>query len=1271
MAIIGVFTDIGVLKAREAQDNEGFKIFPTNFGVSRTAGVVEASRTGANAGLWFTAPISSRVVVDDNTVKFICTIPAGSVPPNTTDTVREIYIYGTDSDDNDFLFALGQPSTPLLYDPSGSLTLELEIALSNVDLTSAIVFSYTQATELSEHNEDPCAHTGIVKELSRAGMFIDSGCLAQAYAGQMYDKYVDFDGVKASATYFGVTFEAKYTGVLGNSIALVFDNTKTTDEVRAIWNAANPDNMVEHNGLGTEVLPAGTLDLINGASFVADKAFVYLDTDGIYKEAIADGTIKSKVAGIAYLAERLVKTGSYHAMETGIIAPGTDIYLENASGQEGKFTTFPTTVKLGFVLASGIVLFGSQGGGGSGSGGGGTSVGFDAIVSDIAGVNFYPTTQEAIDAVGDGGRILIDKMEFLDTMIDAAGKRIDFHFNGPEAGWSRFQGLAELQKIDFSGVPTSGTWRIEWFSQETIDLPFNATAIDVQNAINALVGPGLPVTVTGNYATGFSLQYTTLIDVPEPTFLHPGTNEVQRVVFGNVPNDGTVQFELDGFNTANLAWNDDALLFETYMQALSNVSDVLITGSFAAQQFDIEFVGVDGKRPWNQLSVVMTDLELSGNPTSVNVSTVTEGIYPASNLKIGATPIAIMVSTTIGGSPIGPQSAIRVGKDFTRFIGLGKVVNFPSGVDLDGYNGVDVELLFEGVAQPIVNTGLTPVENFHTQKSFGIASRKDRLVGPSGDHRTLWDAVAAAGDGDRIVVTEDQTLFNAQVINKDIEIVFQNGAQIDVTGYVAGDVLSLGTKVRTRMLRLNVADAGALPVVMADQPNHVNLEPIAPGSPFVPIGQSFTVGASISINGVDLWMEKFGLPVADLFVDIYSDNAGEPGVLVGSSNAKAASTVPTGSLGGLVSFVFGTPAPITPGVYWAVLRVDNITLFDVSNRVNVFYDSTNAYAGGEAKKDALNNGTWTSVGAGADLFFQIRGINTNTFDTLIRLFGSRGNHEDLTIETSGVSTIVDKAFRVDTAATAIYVDGVISRGSATVNQVLVNDSGFKSHHMIIRDKDGGLVYDIQDRLATFQGPAIGTVDGTNDTFTLPNSGVATSTDGVLVLVDGVARPKSEWDLINSQTQIQFLAGSIPQPGQSVYVFYLPGGIANSPPRHLRALDNGGEVMTQVKDINFGVGLVVTPDGPNRVKVDVSGGAGGGAPEVELRTITAPEAAAKQLTLAGAPATPSKTMVMVKGGGHAFYGDDFVVSGATLDWTGLGFDSLPVVAGDKWTIVYWV
>lgn len=74
-------------------------------------------------------------------------------------------------------------------------------------------------------------------------------------------------------------------------------------------------------------------------------------------------------------------------------------------------------------------------------------------------------------------------------------------------------------------------------------------------------------------------------------------------------------------------------------------------------------------------------------------------------------------------------------------------------------------------------------------------------------------------------------------------------------------------------------------------------------------------------------------------------------------------------------------------------------------------------------------------------------------------------------------------------------------------------------------------------------------------------------------------------------------------------------------------------------------------------------------EVEYRTITAPEAAAKALTLASTPFDVTKVTVSAIQGSAQQYAVDYTVSGTTLDWNGLGLDTLGLAAGDVLLIEY--
>ena len=84
---------------------------------------------------------------------------------------------------------------------------------------------------------------------------------------------------------------------------------------------------------------------------------------------------------------------------------------------------------------------------------------------------------------------------------------------------------------------------------------------------------------------------------------------------------------------------------------------------------------------------------------------------------------------------------------------------------------------------------------------------------------------------------------------------------------------------------------------------------------------------------------------------------------------------------------------------------------------------------------------------------------------------------------------------------------------------------------------------------------------------------------------------------------------------------------------------------------------------------LTGGGGGGTPQVEYRTISPGEALAKQLTLAATPAIGAYTLLDIIGGGAQQYSVDFTVTGAVLNWNTTNLGTL-LSAGDVLRIVYW-
>ena len=330
-----------------------------------------------------------------------------------------------------------------------------------------------------------------------------------------------------------LTFSSVFNGTEGNSISLVFDGIETVDIVVTAWNNDNPDNLAEHDGAGTEVLTAQTVNLGGGTYVVQDKDIVYRDVDGIYKRAIADGSIKSKAVAMARIAKRTVVHYGLFNIDVSAFAVGDILYL--SSTVNGGFSTLNNGIPLGIVLKSNLLLFT----GFNGASDTDTSQTFDAVVSNVTGIGKFTSTQEAVNNVPTNSRILIDKLEDVKTTISTSGKLLEFVFNGLDKGWRKFAGAVASFRIDFDDVPDNGTWRMEWNGQESADLAFNAVAATIETEFNLFSGH-TGVTVTGDYSAGFVFTFLDEITQPLPTFVDPVLNEIQQFSFVNVPTDGTI-----------------------------------------------------------------------------------------------------------------------------------------------------------------------------------------------------------------------------------------------------------------------------------------------------------------------------------------------------------------------------------------------------------------------------------------------------------------------------------------------------------------------------------------------------------------------------------------------------------------------------------------------------------------------------------------------------------------------------------------------------------
>jgi uncharacterized protein YjbI with pentapeptide repeats len=76
-----------------------------------------------------------------------------------------------------------------------------------------------------------------------------------------------------------------------------------------------------------------------------------------------------------------------------------------------------------------------------------------------------------------------------------------------------------------------------------------------------------------------------------------------------------------------------------------------------------------------------------------------------------------------------------------------------------------------------------------------------------------------------------------------------------------------------------------------------------------------------------------------------------------------------------------------------------------------------------------------------------------------------------------------------------------------------------------------------------------------------------------------------------------------------------------------------------------------------------------APSAELITLSADQVSAKSFDLISPPNSGASIVLFPLGGLPQSFGDDFTLSGSTISWTGLGMDSLGLVAGDKIRVIY--
>jgi hypothetical protein len=182
-------------------------------------------------------------------------------------------------------------------------------------------------------------------------------------------------------------------------------------------------------------------------------------------------------------------------------------------------------------------------------------------------------------------------------------------------------GVNEVQTFTLPGNPTSGFFTLTFDSQTTAPLAFDATALDVQLALEALsnIDPG-DVAVgfaAGTWTVTFQGQYAN----QNVAALTGASNEVQLITNAVPGSQMTLRF--NGQTTAVLPRDATAAQVQTALENLSNINpgDVLVTGPDGGP-YEVTFMGALANQPQPEIAILAPQIMQANSPV---ITTIAQG----------------------------------------------------------------------------------------------------------------------------------------------------------------------------------------------------------------------------------------------------------------------------------------------------------------------------------------------------------------------------------------------------------------------------------------------------------------------------------------------------------------------------------------------------------------------------------------------------------------------------------------------------------------------
>jgi len=283
-------------------------------------------------------------------------------------------------------------------------------------------------------------------------------------------------------------------------------------------------------------------------------------------------------------------------------------------------------------------------------------------------------------------------------------------------------GLSEVQTLTLAGTPTSGDFKLTFIGQTTGTIAYNASASDIQTALEALstIGTG-NVVVTGSLATSIVITFAgTLGNVDQPiiavtdnALLITGTAVTFSITYGGsippqvqtfIPNQpaisGDFQLSYRGNLTSVLPYNASASDIQTALNALPDAGNgnlnVTVTGDIAtgftiylADYVISHMVNTGAAASTRYISVQNNTMDGAGSGVTVTIVETTKG-DPGPTYRYQWTYKNMLF---FAGNPLQPFSVAPSNvDDFTIFLAQNIIVvksatstHVTGGWDMDDY----------------------------------------------------------------------------------------------------------------------------------------------------------------------------------------------------------------------------------------------------------------------------------------------------------------------------------------------------------------------------------------------------------------------------------------------------------------------------------------------------------------------------------------------------------------------------------------------------------